>query len=590
MLIVASEYGCSQLTVAVAQRNQCEVKRLIRNRHDVNDTISPPFSPLCLAIGWNAGVSILLKAGADPSTAVHCAIFHEDDAFLRNLLDCGSRLEAVSEEHSRSLLPKAILDAGPAHLQPQGFWIFNKFACTLISFTLWRERVQGKPRDITISLIVQALAALRRKIMDFARKFVSVSELKRCGWNDPFNNVLVSDAVATALATSLHEKRIDLPPGLWSSTRQSVYHNEWMTATTASQLFLAGFKQVDLVDEVGRTPLLVNAHFTWENIVERSACLYWFLNHGAEHVVYPNLNGKSLAHVLAANLGSLWNGGPPWEDRFSNELNKDLCRKAKACLPALLDRIHSLLASPQADNCRCFCSRSGCLPVHDLLKYVSRNNLSLPRVGWPNTLWPTWYNEKMVLDLWSQCSAMNPDKDLERSEICRLQLFNRLSMKHTCCRLSFEYDLDDDNIVSTHLDPELLEMNDSEQAQFREEDAYAKSQLDAIMTLYHELNAEYRDQLDVFWDNWWTVLEEYIPSVNWERDNWVDFGSIRHVQVHDDLFPIEEHELQSRIDQIREGVRASIAASLLLSQESEDGEEGEEGEESEESEEIEESD
>ena len=590
MLIIASEYGCSQLTVAVAQRNQHEVERLIRNRHDVNDTISPPFSPLCLAIGWNTGISILLKAGADPSTAVHCAIFHEDDVFLRNLLDCGSRLEAVSEEHSRSLLSKDILDAGPPPLQDQGFWTFNKFACSLISFALWRERVLQKPRDTTISLIVQASAALRQKTMDFARSFVSVSELKRCGWNDPFNNVLVSDAVATALATSLHEKRIDLPPGLWPSTRQSVYHNEWMTATTASELFLAGFKQVDLLDELGRTPLLVNAHFTWNNIPERSACLYWFLNNGAEHVVFPNLNGKSLTHVLAANLGSIWDVGPPWEVHYSHGLNKDLCRKAKACLPALLDRIHSLLASPQADNCRCFCSQSGCLPVHDLLKYVSLNDLILHRLGRPNRLWPTWYNEKMVLDLWNQCYAMNPDKDLECSEICRLQLFNRLSMKHTCCRFSVDCDLYDDETLITYLSPELHEMNDSEQAQFREEDAYAKSQLDAIMTLYHELNAEYRDQLDVFWDNWWTVLEDYIPSVNWERDNPEEGGSTRRVQVHDDLFPIEEHELQSRIDQIREGVRASMAASLLLTQESEDGEDGEESEESEESEVIEDSD
>ena len=50
------------------------------------------------------------------------------------------------------------------------------------------------------------------------------------------------------------------------------------------------------------------------------------------------------------------------------------------------------------------------------------------------------------------------------------------------------------------LSAELVEMDDSEQAHFREEDAYTQSHLDASMTLYHELNAEYQGRLDGFWD------------------------------------------------------------------------------------------
>ncbi len=94
-----------------------------------------------------------------------------------------------------------------------------------------------------------------------------------------------------------------------------------------------------------------------------------------------------------------------------------------------------------------------------------------------------------------------------------------------------------------------------------------QSQLDAFMKLYNELNTEFQDESTLFWDTWWTVLDEYVPSVNWS-----DESVIRHVQVHDDLFPVEEHELQSRIDQIRDGVRVSIAASLQDTQESEEGE------------------
>ena len=104
---------------------------------------------------------------------------------------------------------------------------------------------------------------------------------------------------------------------------------------------------------------------------------------------------------------------------------------------------------------------------------------------------------------------------------------------------------------------ELFTMDESEQAQLHEEDAYAKSHLDAFMSLYHELSEDYQDQSDLFWHSWWHVLEEYIPLVNWSKD-----GNVRHVQLHDDLLPIEEHELQPRIDQIRQDVRLSMKTSV----------------------------
>ena len=98
-----------------------------------------------------------------------------------------------------------------------------------------------------------------------------------------------------------------------------------------------------------------------------------------------------------------------------------------------------------------------------------------------------------------------------------------------------------------------------EHAQFREEDTYGRSQLDRFMTLYHGLNVEYRDLSDVFWNRWWTVLGGYIPSVSRascrSHDSW-------YVQFDDNLFPIKERELRVGIDQIREGVKASIATSL----------------------------
>ena len=506
----------------------------------MNDTVSPPYSPLCFAVGWSIGANILLNYAADPSAALHCAIVYEDEATLRILLDRGSRLNA---QLPRSLRP--LSEYIRSH--DQGFWSCNEFAYSAFSFALWRQRVQNTTRPTIITLIVRALAASRQELMDLAKRCKSVPELKRCGWNDPSYKLLVSDTVAMALTNSLREKEIHLAPALWPSNRESIYHDKWMTAIAANHLFLAGFKEVDLMDDLGRTPLLVNAHFTRSDIVERSTCLYWFLNHGPVRVVFPHLNGCSLAHVLAANLGREWHPEPPMGVGFEGQRNTDLMVKARACLPAVLDRVFSLVTPFQADKCKCFCSSAGCLPVHALLK---RMGLKDRDRQWPSDFWLTWKDEQQVLDLWSQCSTSNPGKHSERTEICRLQIFNRLSMRHTCCTYIVGFGSTPDN---RYVSPTIRTMDDSERAQFQQEDAYSKSQLDVFMDLYYELDTKYQHQPEVVWETWWTVLEEYVPSVNWAR-------GARHMQVHNNLLPIEQHELSPQINQIRDRVTASMAA------------------------------
>ena len=72
-------------------------------------------------------------------------------------------------------------------------------------------------------------------------------------------------------------------------------------------------------------------------------------------------------------------------------------------------------------------------------------------------------------------------------------------MTRTCCTFSEdEYDLDEDNGVQWYLSPELVKMDNSEQAQLREEDTHAQSHLHPSTTLYHKSNAEYRGRPNGF--------------------------------------------------------------------------------------------
>jgi len=520
--------------MAVIERNQAKVERLIRKGHDVNDTFSPPFSPLCFAVGWNAGAKLLLRAGADPSTAIHWAIVYEDELTLRDILHSGSRLFA-----------------SPSTSRIKGLWNHCWRYESVLGFVLWRQSVQGSISPTFAHLIVGAVADSRRKLMDLSQKYMSLQELKKCGWVDPPNQGLVSDAVATELARSLLELKISVPEGLWPSGKQSIYHEEQMTAAAADDLFKAGFQAVDLEDKEGWTPLLRNAWFSWWShwqrrklyLQQRIACIYWFLQHGGARVVFPNLNGISVAHVIGAYLGHTWRLG--WSrEHVWKEDNQELCQEAELHLSPVLDRVFSLISTSQRDDCQCFCSENGCLPVHALLSNMRLNSFS---ESWPGTLWPTWTDEQELLRMWRICAASNPLSELELFEVCRYQIFNRLGMRHTCCA---SWSIGKQRLF------QFQTMEESEKHEIREEDAYAKSQLDAFTLLYQELNAKYYDRFTKLWDMWWDVLEEYLPSVNWTNP-FSNLG-MRHIQIHDDLVPIEEHELPLRLDQIKERIATAM--------------------------------
>lgn len=524
-LMCVLEYGCSKLSMAVIERDQVEFERLIRNNYSVNDTLAPPFSPLCFAMGWDQGVDVLLKAGADPSDAIHCAIYCGDQSNLRKLLHRGCRLFAL-----------------PDPSQITGLWSYNAFSGSALSFALWCERERGATSPAIIGSIVQAIADSRHKLMHMAREYLSIAKLKHFDSNCLSNEVLVSDGVATMLLKSLLELGITVPETLVPSRMRSIHHEEWMTATAADLLFEAGFKEVDILDDTGRTPLLLNIHFSRHDLQERSACWDSFLRHGAR-VVFPEVNGTSLAHFIAAGLGHLWSTVPNQGDesyRWYQALNRKLTQKAEKCLPPLLDRIFGFLSSSQRDGCRCFCSECGCLPVHALLKHMWN--------AWdtPGGLWSTWRDEQKLLDVWRKCTAANQLRELEYSEVCRFQVFNGLGMRHTCCP-PFRY-------WPQGRFPQIRIMDDAERQEIQQEDAYTKCQLGAFMMLYHELSTKHELRFTEFWDIWWDVLEEYLPSVNWGKY----CGDLRHVQIHDELVPIEDHELQPRLDQIKDQVTRAM--------------------------------
>ena len=528
---LALEFGCSQLSMAIVQRDYAAVSVLAESeRHNVNDVLAAPYTPLCFAIGWPAGFARLLKAGANPSFAIHCAIAYGDVLAVRACLQGGSRLFST-------------------HLiENEGnWWADTDRASSVLSYALPGQRIwrRGGMCDENLmsilEAIVQAIAVARRNLMGVALRHLTFEQRQHFGWLPSYSVNLVPDFIAKTLAEKLSEQGLSVPESLWPSSKTSIYHDNWMISDVIAALFKAGFRDVDLPDDNGRTPLLLNCHFDATALPERLRAMQELLELGARKVVFEAMNYTSIVHLLAANLGREWSIRPPIHGERERHDNQRLSVTAKQWIKPVLNLVCPLLGESYSyrDHCSCFCSGGGCTPVHALLKHLECDRYDLHE---PTIMWPSWKDETSLLNVWSECvtrCSLPPAE--EKGEICRYQLFNRLGMRHTCCRIYFY-------ILSVKV------VDARERAEIQQEDEYPNQQLEKLMVLFHRLQGNYADT-EGFWHAWWKVVDEKIPPVNWT--DW--FDDRRHVQLNTHLVPIEESEFPLRLQEIESEVESLMA-------------------------------
>lgn len=406
---------------------------------------------------------MLLDSGADPSDAIHCAIAYEDEECLEILLDSGSRL--VAETGSRTC-------------NHQGFWADRR---SVIEFALDRNEARRTFNPRIQSLLVAALVKDRRQLMDIATIPLLSSQLRELGWRNPQDRHEVIDSAALPVSKRLEAMQVLKPEHerLWPGQQNSVYHTYFMTADFAESLFLAGFTDVDAVGVNGKTPLLEHLHaFPWW----RGELTLWFLEHGARKLVFPGCNDITFVHILAANLATFG--------------KRDLGK----WIPKILEKCSDILPVNLRDNCSCFCSGRGCSPVHALVKGVNHQWKSC----WDPNPSPFWDRKKDLFQFWHASNANHMDSRVDFADICRLEIFERLGMRHTCCTFS----------GGSEFEP----MDASEASEFEEEDHYLNDHLEALTHLYSQLSTEYVARFEQFWENWWIVLQQFLPAQTWQWD------------------------------------------------------------------------
>ncbi|RSM15959.1 hypothetical protein CEP52_000428 [Fusarium oligoseptatum] len=436
--------------VAVIQRSETELGRLLRqNKIDLWTQIP---SVLSLAVGWTTGLQLLLDAGANPDDAILTAICEDHLPSIELLVDNGCSLFDL--DHYSFFAPgNSKVDA-----------LF--FAASLPASS-----------DV-VCLLVQKLVERRLQLLQLATKELPETCLKKLGLHKQQHVQPSPDYNALEVFRQLEAHKVQVPMALWPGSLTTLYHHPGMTDPLAERLYDAGFSSVDELDEKGDSPL-INAilHCTsWESIRLHQ----WYLRNG------PRLP-RSLAYVDFLDQAK----------KFTHLISECIwiSKGSKLCGPLyIFQQVHPE-GVEQRDSCSCWCSTSGCTPVGIVLRQK------------PLTPFVFTHRQRWLVNLARYSSlGLSLDKDTF-ADICRLEVFDRLGMAHTCSHQPHDSDGSEDAYCSGT----GCGYDNSEREEVNEEDHHLKQALDSYLELYLRLLHIHADHFESFWIAWWVALENFLP-------------------------------------------------------------------------------
>ncbi|KAH7126602.1 hypothetical protein B0J11DRAFT_613989 [Dendryphion nanum] len=527
---LAFEYGCSRLCEAVIERRYGEVEQLL----DQGRTGEPSgiYTPLLFAMEWIPGIKLLLKAGSDPSQAVHCAIINGALESLEVLMQADTWYFRPENESKKSSM----------HQCP---WQERYEVDSLIEVALMQkyymehDRTMLKFNPKILAFLIERVANARTELMKLAKQHFKLSQLENWGWcnsNDPYCKL---DSAAIVIYRKLVEYGISCPKSIFPGTTSTIYHSRWITNEIADAFWNVGFRDIDVYDEQGMTPMWLSTQVGHGgqaiDLTKTSRMLNWFLIRGARNLIFPALKNVSLVHKLAAIFGNTWP---------SKKVDP------MVWLPDILHLCAQHLPDFPRDDCVCYCTDAGCSQITSLIKHLPHWNVSLHFHNQGVGTYTLWETKTDLFRLWMNCCPQSLPYTCAFYDLCRIELFDRLGMRHTCCE--FEYEP-----YSPRLGSKLHVLEYPEAMELREEDTYSEVKLRSLMRLYDKFCLDYKNDFETFWKTWWIVLDSFVPEAR--------FSSTlrpRPIRILPEYLPLPFDSLNEALLEIRKHVTTSMEKNL----------------------------
>jgi hypothetical protein len=413
------------------------------------------FHPLKLAVGWPIGVKILLEEECFTMEAIELAIRTNNIESLEIMLSNWS-------EHPVDWWPEDMLRDWLRTGTPPSYRMILEVASSYGS---------GETHHCVVRYLNRSLWSFNRLDFKCAKKgekfgsAASDEESSRCGApisSEPNSNI-------------------------WA------YHflDEWGGAgKLLDALYESGITAIDLKGRDQETPLLYRlSRFRDFELVPEA--IIWFLQKGAN----PNFDAPH-----------------SWPNIF---FYLPLVMSFNKTSPGRLENtapFYSSICDPfETDGCECYCSSSGCLPFRQTL--TCRVTENFPRWHENNCLGRTRVKFESLEDL----ARINGVEDCQMAtpytETCRLEVFDRLGMAHTCCSIEYGNGISHREFGYWTGRFWRQRFPKAEKERLQDEDGELREQLDLIMEAYRRMRETYSGSLEGFWEWWWQTLDDILPDL-----------------------------------------------------------------------------
>ena len=450
----------NELSIAIWHRSEQELDKIIRDSPQlINQTNGLKNTPLHLAVGWPYGIRTLLRHGARLNATDQCgqtslfyAVAMGNSETVSLLMKAGCSLKQSDSLFGKDLLEHAIQYFMPWHVSQEARMDVLDTAISLLAER--RRNLQSRLAALSTAVTVNSEVFQDDRVLD------EYAQYAECVEKD-----------ATRGSDHMPRHASSLLPNC-----RTVYHIRGLTVEAAEKLWQNGFRDIDVPDELGLTPLMFYQGYYGKNLDNQIEVSSWLIQKGANlhrlqrrpwdydadptiSIVLPPV--ISTLHYVAYNIGFEAHYLVPDQYRGLSKRPQQIGLHQISKEARLF--VTTVLSDVSYDDCICACSSQGCLASTMMLKSFK----------------PSYFNESAEMIhllakeyLIELVESNDPCPDWLVKEIIRFQTFTKLELRHTCCKWRWLRFL-------AQRDPE-------EQAEIRDEDHEKIELLETLLLEFEE--------------------------------------------------------------------------------------------------------